>query len=164
VGATVEARFGAGAAYYPGVVRRVCPGGGAFDVAYDDGDEESGVPRALIRPLGAPHAAARAAREEDPKKKRKPPPPPKPQPPHVAKAGATADAAGGPPPKKKSRLILDPLQTITVRQENPKRDGSGARRRFEQYKAATSAAEFLALGGTRADFVFDVAHGFVTLL
>ena len=47
-------------------------------------------------------------------------------------------------------------------QKNPKRGASGER--FKKYMAATTAAEFLALGGTRADLKYDIARGWVTVL
>ena len=50
---------------------------------------------------------------------------------------------------------------IVVQQENPKRGQS--RTRYEQYKAATSVAEFLKLGGRRADLVHDMERGFIVL-
>ena len=36
--------------------------------------------------------------------------------------------------------------------------------RFDKYMAATTAAEFLELGGTRADLKYDIARGWVTVL
>ena len=36
--------------------------------------------------------------------------------------------------------------------------------RFKKYMAATTAAEFLELGGTRADLKYDIARGWVTVL
>ena len=48
------------------------------------------------------------------------------------------------------------------RAEEPEAGASGER--FEKYMAATNAAQFLALGGTRADLKYDIARGWVTVL
>ena len=46
---------------------------------------------------------------------------------------------------------------------NPKQAGSKSYARFDVYKAATSVAEFRALGGTAADLKHDLAKGFIAL-
>ena len=55
-GAAVEARWDGGAWPYPGVVTRVLTerGGGdvSYDIQYDDGESESGVPAALVMAPG----------------------------------------------------------------------------------------------------------------
>ena len=48
-GARVEARFGGGAAWYPGAVAKVHAGISHVDVQYDDGDLEERVPLTLVR-------------------------------------------------------------------------------------------------------------------
>ena len=52
---------------------------------------------------------------------------------------------------------------IVVRQTNPKRPGSQSHARYERYKEATTRDEYRALGGSAADFDFDLAHGYVTV-
>ena len=49
---------------------------------------------------------------------------------------------------------------IVLRQANPKRPGSQSHARYEKYKAATTRSEFRLLGGSSADFKYDLAHGF----
>merc|ERR1711965_913853 len=49
-GDTVEVRYRGREEYYPGKIRRDC-GEGKYDIAYDDGDEETGVEARLIRKL-----------------------------------------------------------------------------------------------------------------
>ena len=58
-GDAIEARC-RGGAWYPGRVAFVHEGGGAIDVAYDDGDAEERVPRAFVRPLARRRAAVRS--------------------------------------------------------------------------------------------------------
>ena len=50
-GARVMARYGGGAAWYAGAVAAV-RADGSLDIAYDDGDQEPGVPPHLVRPEG----------------------------------------------------------------------------------------------------------------
>jgi len=82
---------------------------------------------------------------------------------------ATAPAAAKPTAKKKAsatgedaKSLVDRAAPIAVVQKNPKRGASGER--FDKYMAATTAAEFLELGGTRADLKYDIARGWVTVL
>ena len=79
-----------------------------------------------------------------------------------------APAAAKPTKKKASatgedaKSLVDRAAPIAVVQKNPKRGASGER--FKKYMAATTAAEFLELGGTRADLKYDIARGWVTVL
>lgn len=47
--------------------------------------------------------------------------------------------------------------------ENPKRRGSKAHTRFTKYMKAKTVAEFLKLGGLRADLRYDSEHEFVKI-
>ncbi len=47
--------------------------------------------------------------------------------------------------------------------ENPKRKGSQAHGRFAKYMKAKTVAEYMKLGGTRADLRYDESKGFLTL-
>ena len=69
------------------------------------------------------------------------------------KASATGEDA---------KSLVDRAAPIAVVQKNPKRGASG--KRFDKYMAATTAKEFLELGGTRADLKYDIARGWVTVL
>ena len=69
------------------------------------------------------------------------------------KASATGEDA---------KSLVDRAAPIAVVQKNPKRGASGER--FKKYMAATTAKEFLELGGTRADLKYDIARGWVTVL
>ena len=80
-----------------------------------------------------------------------------------------APAAAKPKAKKKAsatgedaKSLVDRAAPIAVVQKNPKRGASGER--FRKYMAATNAAEFIQLGGTRADLKYDIARGWVTVL
>ena len=80
-----------------------------------------------------------------------------------------APAASKPTAKKKAsatgedaKSLVDRAAPIAVVQKNPKRGASGER--FKKYMAATNAAHFLELGGTRADLKYDIARGWVTVL
>ena len=80
-----------------------------------------------------------------------------------------APAASKPKAKKKAsatgedaKSLVDRAAPIAVVQKNPKRGASGER--FKKYMAATTAKEFLELGGTRADLKYDIARGWVTVL
>lgn len=46
---------------------------------------------------------------------------------------------------------------------NPKRAGSAAHQRFEKYMSAKTVAEFLKLGGLKADLRYDANKGFVKI-
>ena len=62
-----------------------------------------------------------------------------------------------------SDLLLNDAR-IAVRQDNPKKAGSKSALRYDAYKAATTASEFLRLGGSKADLAHDCTKGFVTVL
>lgn len=47
-------------------------------------------------------------------------------------------------------------------QHNPKKGKSAER--YEAYKAATTAREYVALGGSKADLKYDIQRGYVTVL
>ena len=53
---------------------------------------------------------------------------------------------------------------IAVQQANPKRAGSKCWRRYEDSKGAKTRAEYLAAGGTPADFLHDSKHGFIVTI
>ena len=57
VGAAVEADYGLEGNWYPGTIAAVLDDG-SFDVAYDDGEAESRVPRSAVRALAAAAPAA----------------------------------------------------------------------------------------------------------
>ena len=80
-----------------------------------------------------------------------------------------APAASKPTAKKKASATGEDAKSLVARaapiavvQKNPKRGASGER--FKKYMAATTAKEFLELGGTRADLKYDIARGWVTVL
>jgi hypothetical protein len=93
---------------------------------------------------------------------------------HVADTNATAASArdaqthvvltAPPPPAapRAARRRVRPEEQITVRQQNPKRAGSGCYERYERYKAAKTRGEFAQLGGTSGDFNHDLKKGFIT--
>ena len=66
------------------------------------------------------------------------------------------------PLSKSPSDIPSPNTQIKILQKNPKRQKSALR--YEQYKKAKTVGEYFSMGGSRADFRFDVARGFVTVL
>jgi hypothetical protein len=82
-------------------------------------------------------------------------------------AANDADAAPAPvvsekpPLTEDARSLVDRAAPIEVLQDNPKKGESA--KRFRKYMAATNAAEFIQLGGTRADLKYDIARGWVTV-
>lgn len=50
---------------------------------------------------------------------------------------------------------------IDVIQENPKRPGTKSHQRYEKYKKAKTKSEYLELGGSKADYKYDVSDTFV---
>ena len=88
-----------------------------------------------------------------PRKKARPEKAPAAAKPTKKKASATGEDVGS---------LVKRGARIAVVQKNPKRGASGER--FEKYMAATTADEFLELGGTRADLKYDIARGWVTVL
>ena len=104
-------------------------------------------------------APAPAAADEEaelvcqPRKKARPEKAPAASKPTAKKASATGEDA---------KSLVARAAPIAVAQKNPKRGASGER--FGKYMAATTAKEFLELGGTRADLKYDIARGWVTVL
>ena len=78
----------------------------------------------------------------------------------VVDPGSSRRAASAPP--RKRRAVDD--FGISIQQSNPRRLGSQAHARFESYKAATTRAQFSALGGSSADYAHDIVKGYIKLL
>ena len=66
------------------------------------------------------------------------------------------------PQTRDAALLIERAAPIAVRQENPKKGKSAER--YELYKRATTAREYVALGGTKADLKYDIQRGWVTVL
>ena len=66
------------------------------------------------------------------------------------------------PQTRDAALLIERAAPISVRQENPKKGKSAER--YELYKRATTAREYVALGGTKADLKYDIQRGWVTVL
>ena len=49
-------------------------------------------------------------------------------------------------------------------EENPKRPGSRARRRFGLYRNGMAVQEFLNAGDTLGDIYYDISHAYVAVL
>ena len=56
-----------------------------------------------------------------------------------------------------------PDTTISFNQENPKRDGSISKERYENYKSSTTYNEFKEQGGNGADITFDFDRGYLVI-
>ena len=82
VGFKVEARFKGKSRFYPGRISRQRPNG-TYDIDYDDGEKETGVPLELIQSREPAGGAAAAGGKTANAKRGKPPP------------GGAADAKGG---------------------------------------------------------------------
>jgi len=76
--------------------------------------------------------------------------------PRQAPARARRNSTAVPPP---SDLIK-----IAFKQENPKKKGSQAHIRYEKYKDAKTEREYYDLNGTKDDWKYDLARGFLTIL
>ncbi len=63
---------------------------------------------------------------------------------------------------EKTEIVETTPITFTVK-ENPKRKGSQAHSRFQKYMKAKTVAEYLKLGGTRADLRYDESKGFIEI-
>ena len=61
------------------------------------------------------------------------------------------------PQTRDAALLIERAAPISVRQENPKKGKSAER--YELYKRATTAREYVALGGTKADLKYDIQRG-----
>jgi len=68
-----------------------------------------------------------------------------------------------PPKGSPSPKLTDDLR-IEYRSENPKRPGTKANERYEQYKVAATVGEAINLGACRGDIANDVKQGFCTIL
>ena len=79
--------------------------------------------------------------------------------PEEPEAGAETASKFTPSPRRPGCLLDG------VCRNEPVASAQGASgERFDKYMAATTAAEFLELGGTRADLKYDIARGWVTVL
>mgnify|MGYP001325497731 CR=1 FL=1 len=61
-----------------------------------------------------------------------------------------------------ARSLIERAAPISVRQDNPKKGASALR--YAKYMAATTAKEYIDLGGSRADLKHDINKGFVKVL
>jgi len=66
------------------------------------------------------------------------------------------------PQTRDAALLIERAAPIRVSQHNPKKGKSAER--YEAYKAATTAREYVALGGSKADLKYDIQRGYVTVL
>jgi len=58
---------------------------------------------------------------------------------------------------------VEDTTVLKYQESNPKRAGSKAHQRFEIYMKAKTVAEFLKLGGLKADLRYDADKGFVEI-
>ena len=56
----------------------------------------------------------------------------------------------------------DAKVTLNVK-ENPKKEGSAARERFQHYFKSKTVGDYLAAGGTYQDIAYDVGRAFVAI-
>lgn len=67
---------------------------------------------------------------------------------------------------KRSKFALmypDASKITLLVTENPKKEGSKARERFQYYFEAPTVEKYLAAGGTYADVAYDVGHKFISV-
>ena len=115
---------------------------------------------APAKPVAKPVPAAKPASKpvaSAPPKPAKPLPVSKPAPVAAKVEKAEKPANGGRASK------VDNSSKISYKQENPKRPSSESYARYEGYKKAKTVSEAIALGATRQDVNYDVAHGHATL-
>ncbi|KAK7238443.1 histone acetyltransferase [Aureococcus anophagefferens] len=112
----------------------------------DDGGADAAV---------AGQGAAAAASGAAPSQRRAPSPAPK------APVALRARGPTPPPPAGAAASKSLPAGPIAYLQQNPKKLESKSWARYEKYKRARDVAEFVALGGSRPDLLYDFRHGFV---
>lgn len=65
--------------------------------------------------------------------------------------------------KSGRRMPITDEQVITVLKSNPKKGGSKAQTRYDRYVSGSTVAKALAVGITREDLRWDVAHGHIEI-
>jgi len=122
-----------------------------------DGEEEGkGEKRDLEEKEKKPKKKARVAKEKVEKPaKEKAPPKEKPANDAKIKHEKKGDSDG-------SDVAM--TTKIRIQQENPKRPSSKSNERYEGYKSATTKAEYHELGGMKADWTYDFARGWITVV
>ena len=84
--------------------------------------------------------------------------------PTKAAAKKTAPKKNAPKAERNTRSKWEPTDKITVIVDaNPKREGSGAHKRFELYKKNNTVEKYLKAGGTRPDLVWDAKQKFIRI-
>ncbi|KAH8061971.1 hypothetical protein JL722_3930 [Aureococcus anophagefferens] len=121
--------------------------------------------RAAARDARAKSAAAGAAAATPAATAAAPAPPPPPPPPTGSGRGQfRAAAAPKPPSSRPAYSKKGDATAIRLKQSNPKRRGTKSHERYDKYKAATTKGEYRALGGSSADYSFDLKHKYITEL
>ena len=91
-------------------------------------------------------------------------PPPPPPPTGSGRGQFRAGAAPKPSSSRPAYSKKGDATAIRLKQSNPKRRGTKSHERYDKYKAATTKGEYRALGGSSADYSFDLKHKYITEL
>ncbi len=84
----------------------------------------------------------------------------------MEQAQAEEQAEGKPRGARKSKFAelwpADAKLTVLV-EDNPKKEGSATRERFEHYFGSKTVGEYLEKGGTYGDIAYDIPRGYVAI-
>jgi hypothetical protein len=93
-----------------------------------------------------------------------PNPAPKAVPPVTKKGKAKAEKKEGAAKRSQFGKLYPEDKKITLKvKENPKKEGSKARARFDHYASSTTVGDYLSKGGTYQDIAYDVGRGFIAV-
>lgn len=67
-------------------------------------------------------------------------------------------------PESTIKVLADGSGNPYGKENNPKRKGTAAAKRFELYSDGMTVAAFLAAGGTNADLSNDVGHSYIEVV
>jgi len=78
-------------------------------------------------------------------------------------ASSSSKRATATPKSNKLQLFSEGSmdRALRIQQENPKKAGSSAWRRYEKYKKAKTVKQFLKLGAVKGDLHFDMKRGYI---
>ena len=76
---------------------------------------------------------------------------------------AKKDGEVTPKRSKFAALYPDASKIELLVTDNPKKEGSKARVRFQHYFDSATVQDYLAAGGTYADIAYDVGHKFISV-
>jgi hypothetical protein len=85
----------------------------------------------------------------------------KPKSPSGAKETGKKDEAKKTPRSNFSKMWPEDAKLSLLVEENPKKEGSKARERFQHYFGSKTVGDYLAAGGTYQDIAYDLGRQFI---